>query len=456
MKRLFAAVNYLLCVALIGASLADAKTKTGSTNYWTGWRGADGQGISQETNFPTEWSETKNIQWKTAIPGAGHSSPIVWGNRIFLTSDTEGEVVPGAKATIHMLGKEEFKHPDWAGADKKHTMRVICVDAVTGKILWQQVAYEGTVFDHRHRRNTYASPTAVTDGKLVYAYFGSEGIYAYDFTGRPIWKKSLGGIATLGMGVGTSPVLYENLVILQCDEDSGEKSFIVALDKKTGKEVWRVKRPVEVSWSTPVLVKTATRLELITNGNEFAISYDPKTGKELWRIEGVKSNAIHVPLVGDGLVIVSAGYPEKRTIAIKLGADGDLTKTSNVLWKYEKGTAYCASPILYKGLVYLISDKGILTCVDAQSGKVIYEGGRVPVPASFMASPVAFGDKILITSDDGDTFVVKAGPQHEIIRTNSVGEPVFATPALANGKIYIRGEKHLYCIANKASATAGK
>ncbi len=455
MKRLFAVVSYVLMVTFIFSALAVAKTKTGPSTTWSGWRGADGQGVSQDTNFPTEWSETKNVQWKSAIPGAGHSSPIVWGNRIFLTSDIEGEVVPGAKATIHMMGKDEFKHPDWAGADKKHTMKVLCIDADTGKILWQQTAYEGTVFDHRHRRNTYASPTPVTDGRLVFAYFGSEGLYAYDFKGKQVWKKALGGIATLGMGVGTSPVLYDNLVILQCDEDSGEKSFIAAFDKKTGDEVWRVKRPVEVSWATPTLVKTASRTELITNGNEFTISYDPKTGKELWRSEGVKSNAIHVPLVGDGLIVVSAGYPEKRTIAVKLGADGDLTKTSNILWKYEKGTAYCASPILYKGLVYLISDKGILTCVDAKTGKVIYEGGRVPVPASFMASPVAFDDKILLTSDDGDTFVIKAGSTHEVIRTNTVGEPVFATPALANGKIYIRGEKNLYCISNK-TMSAGK
>src|ERR1044072_62489 len=243
-------------VTFIFSALAIAKTKTGPSTTWSGWRGADGQGVSQDTNFPTEWSDTKNIQWKSAIPGAGHSSPIVWGNRIFLPSDLEGEVVPGAKAAIHMLGKEEFKHPDWAGADKKHTMKVLCIDADTGKILWQQTAYEGTVFDHRHRRNTYASPTPVTDGRLVFAYFGSEGLYAYDFKGKQIWKKSLGGIKTLGMGVGTSPVLYENLVILQCDEDSGEKSFIAAFDKKTGNEVWRVKRDVEVSWSTPALVKT--------------------------------------------------------------------------------------------------------------------------------------------------------------------------------------------------------
>jgi outer membrane protein assembly factor BamB len=179
MKRSFAGISYaLILIFVCSASIAGA---SGKSSNWAQWRGPEGQGISTETAFPTDWSTTKNVQWKTPINGRGHSSPIVWGNRIFLTADVEGEVIPGAKAAVHMMGKEEFKHPDWAGSDRKHTMKVICVDAGTGKVLWEQVAYEGGVFDHRHRKNTYASPTAVTDGKLVFAYFGSEGLYAYDF-----------------------------------------------------------------------------------------------------------------------------------------------------------------------------------------------------------------------------------------------------------------------------------
>jgi outer membrane protein assembly factor BamB len=448
MKRSFAAISYVLIFIFVcSVSFAGA---SGKSSNWAQWRGPEGQGISTDSTLPTDWSTTKNVQWKTAIAGRGHSSPIVWGNRIFVTADIEGDVVPGAKATIHMLGKEEFKHPDWAGADRKHTMKVICVDAGSGKILWEQVAYEGTAFDHRHRKNTYASPTAATDGKYVFAYFGSEGLYAYDFKGKLAWKKSFGGIKTLGMGVGTSPIVYENMVILQCDEDEGKNSFITALDTKTGKELWRTARPVEVSWSTPALVKTPERTEIITNGNEFIISYDPKTGKEIWRCKGVESNAIHVPLIGNGMIYVTAGYPAKRTLAIKLGGNGDLTNTPYMAWKYEKGTAYCASPILYGEYLYLISDKGMLTCLDAKTGELKYEGARVPVPATFMGSPVAFDGKILISSEDGNTFVVKAGPKHEIMKTNSIDEPIYTTPALANGKIYIRGEKNLYCIANGA------
>lgn len=421
-----------------------------SRSNWAQFRGPDGQGISADKNLPTEWSGTKNVLWKVPVEGRGHSSPIIWGNRLFLTTSIEGETLSDAKPYVHILGKDEFKHPDWVAADKKHTFKVICMDSDTGKLLWEKVAYTGKVFDHRHRKSSFASPTPVTDGQYVYAYFGSEGLYCYDFKGNLVWQKNLGGIATLGMGVGTSPVLYENLVILQCDEDTGDKSFIVALDKKTGKEVWRQARKVQVSWGTPSIARTPQRAELITNGNEWIIAYDPASGKELWRCKGVESNAIHTPLIGKDFVIVSAGYPAKRTLAIKLGGSGDVTAT-NILWKYEKGTAYVASPILYNDYLYLITDKGILTCVVPKTGEIKYEGGRVPIPASFMASPVAYNGNILLPSEDGDTFVVKAGTTHEVVRTNSLGEPVYTTPALANDRVYIRGEKNLYCIANSTA-----
>ncbi|MCI0487932.1 MAG: PQQ-binding-like beta-propeller repeat protein [Blastocatellia bacterium] len=449
-KRLSDVPAYLIaaCLLTLPFFFSPATQASGPGANWPQWRGPDGQGISLEKNLPAEWSDTKNVRWKTPIPGRGHSSPIVWDDRIFMTTSIEGETMTREKPIVHMLGDKEFKHPDWAGSNHKQTLKVVCVDAKTGKLLWEQTSFEGITFDHRHRKNTYASPTPVTDGRYVYVSFGSEGVYCYDFKGKLIWKQSLGGIPTLGMGAGTSPVLYKDLVILQCDQHLGENSFIAALDKKTGKEAWRAKRPVQSSWTTPVIVNTATRAELVTNGNEWVISYDPATGKEYWRCQGVKSNAIHTPLVGKDLVIVSAGYPQKRTIAIRLGGSGDLTETPNVLWKYEKGTAYVASPILYGDYVYLISDKGLLTCLDAKTGEVKYEGGRVPVPATFMASPVAFDGKILISSEDGDTFVVKAGATHEILRTNSIGEPIYTSPALAGGKVYIRAEKHLYCIGN--------
>jgi outer membrane protein assembly factor BamB len=225
--------------------------------------------------------------------------------------------------------------------------------------------------------------------------------------------------ANSGMGTGTSPVLHENLVIIQADEEEGQNSSIVAYDKKTGKEVWRTPRKVQISWATPLLVNTGKRTELITSGNEAVISYDPATGKELWRSKGLESNAIPSPVATSAhdMVVVSAGFPAKAAYAVRLGASGEL-KDSDIVWKYAKGTAYVPSPILYGDYIYLLTDKGIMTCLDARTGEVKYEGGRPPVPAAFTASPVAFDGKILLTSEDGDTFVIKAGPAHEVIRTN--------------------------------------
>jgi outer membrane protein assembly factor BamB len=432
----------LALIAFISLSTA------GWAANWPQWRGPDGSGISNEKNLPASWTPTTNIQWKAAIPGRGHSSPIVWGNRVFVTTAIEGDVVQGAKAVKHMNDGKEFLHPDSIGADRKHTFKVIALNRESGKIVWEATAWEGTPYDNRHRKSSYAASTPATDGKMVYAFFGTEGIYAYDFNGKLAWKAQLGNLATVGMGTGTSPILYDNVVIVQCDEDNGEASFIVALDKKTGKEVWRTPRKVQVSWSTPLLVKTSTRSELITSGTETVISYDPATGKELWRHKGVESNAIPSPVANNEMVFLVAGFPAKIAMAIKLGGSGDLTGTPNVPWKYAKGTAYVPSPILYGDYLYLTTDRGILTCIDAKTGEVKYEGGRIPIPATFTASPVAFEGKILMTSEDGDTFIVKAGPKHEVLGTNSVGEPVYASPAIADGRIFIRGEKNLYGIGS--------
>jgi outer membrane protein assembly factor BamB len=313
------------------------------------------------------------------------------------------------------------------------------------------------VYDDRHRKNSYASSTPVTDGKFVYAFFEAEGLYCYDFNGKLIWKTAVGKIAKMGMGPGTSPALYENLLFLQCDQEDGgpDVSFIAAVDKRTGKEAWRVKRDHRKTHATPIVVRAGGRAELIASGAETVISYDPSTGKELWRADGVKGHAIPSAVAGHDMVFVSAGYPSKRAMGIKLGGTGDLTGKSNVAWSYDKGTAYVTSPIFYGDYVYLVSDKGILTCIDARTGEIKYEGGRVPTPASFSASAVAFDGKIFLTSEDGDTFVIKAGPAHEVIRTNSVGEMVLASPAISRGRIFIRGDKHLYCIGESPRKLLG-
>ena len=432
--------------ALLVAAVSASVVTPALAENWPQWRGPGGQGVSREKEVPVEWQPDRNIAWKAALP-SGHSSPIIWNDRLFVTAVIEGEALPGAKAVEHTMGGKPWVHPDSVAADRRHTFKVLALDTRTGKTVWEQTAYEGAVHDARHRRSSFAGPTAATDGRMVYAYFGPEGLYAYDFSGKLMWK-AIEKFPTLGLGTGTSPVLYQNLVIVQRDEDNGERSAIVAYDKQTGREAWRTRRDVQISWATPVLVDVpgpsgTSHAELVTNATEFIIAYDPASGKELWRTKGVDSNAIHTPVVGHGLVIVTAGYPAKKVIAVR---PGEVDPGRRVAWEYSKGTGYVLSNILYGDYLYLLTDNGIVTCLDPKTGEIKYEGGRVPAPSRFMGSPVAFAGYIAMTSEDGDTFMLKAGPTHEIVRTNSVDEPVFSSPAIANGRIYIRGEKHLFAI----------
>jgi outer membrane protein assembly factor BamB len=445
MRRFLALLPVLASAAVLGP-VAPVDVSAVADVNWPQWRGPDGAGVGQGT-FPDTWSATSHIAWKTPIGGRGHSSPVVWGNRIFLTTSIEGAEIPGRKAPDH-LGfdlKPGYFHEDSVGVDYAYTLKVLAVDATTGQPLWDRTVHDGPVYDNRHRKNTYASATVVTDGKMVYASFESEGFYAFDVDGNLKWKVSFGGMAKAGLGPGTSPILFNNTVILQGDQEMGTGSFIVALDRATGKEVWRVGRENRRSWATPLLVQTGGRTELVASGAEAVVAYDPATGKELWRTDGTRSHPIPSFVQGDGLVFATAGSQAKVALAIQPGPAAP-AGGSRVVWRYNKGTAYVPSPIYYNGYLYLMTDSGIVTCLDPKTGALVYEGGRVPVPATFTASPVAFGDKILFTSEDGDTFVVRAGPKHEVIRTNSLEEPVFASPALANGMIFIRGEKHLYAI----------
>jgi outer membrane protein assembly factor BamB len=425
-----------------------AATRTAAVDdNWPQWRGPDGSGVAKGTSYAEEWTLEKNIAWKTPVEGRGHTSPVIWGDRLFITTSIRGE--PSGHSAPDHLGydmKPGYKNPDSEESDHNYTLKVLAFETRTGKPLWAQTAYHGIMWDDRHKKNTYASNTVVTDGTLVYAYFEAPGIYAYDLKGTLVWKMSLGNIAKGGMGPGTSPILFENLLILQIDQEMGAGSAILALDKHTGKQVWRTERHTRRTWGTPLVVKTPGRLELMATGAEMIAGYDPRSGKELWRAKGLGNHPIPSTVQGHGLVFFSAGYPRKRIIAVRPGRDGDITDTDGVAWTYDKGTSYVASPVLHGDYLYSMTDGGILTCLEAATGAVIYEGGRPPVPGSYRSSLVAFGDKILQTSEDGDTFVIKAGPKHEVLRSNSVGEPVWASLAFAQGTIFIRGDKHLFAI----------
>ncbi|HUF46478.1 MAG TPA: PQQ-binding-like beta-propeller repeat protein, partial [Vicinamibacterales bacterium] len=404
-------------VLLVVCALAGAAPPVNED--WMQWRGPGGQGIATGT-FPDQWSPTERVAWKTEIPGRGHSSPIVAANRVFLTTSVQGQQYPGRTAPDH-LGfnlQPGYLHPDSVGVDYAHTLHVLAVDATTGAVLWNREVYSGPVFDNRHRKNTYASSSVVTDGQMVYASFESEGLYAFDLDGNPKWQVSFGGMPKAGLGPGTSPILFEDLLILQGDQEMGTGSFIAGLRRETGEVAWMTFRKNRRSWATPVLVESGGRTELVASGAEAVVAYDPRTGRELWRTEGTVSHPIPSFVYGHGLVFATAGSQRKVALAIRPGASGEIEGT-RVAWRYNKGTAYVPSPILVGDHFYLMTDRGIVSCLDAKTGALVYEGGRVPVPATFTASPVAFGDRILLTSEDGDTFVVKAGPTFEVLRTNS-------------------------------------
>lgn len=426
---------------ILFSTLALAGPDPNVTINWPQWRGAQSTGTAPDKNLPTEWSATKNVAWKTAIPGKGYSSPIVWGNRIFLSTSVDGDVIAGRdKGKTHKMEGKDFIHPDAIGYDHKQTVKILQLDAETGKILWERTIFDGAPFESWNRAGAFASLTQVTDGQYVFTDLGPDGVFAHDFQGKQIWKADPGPQGTFGVGYGASPILYGDLIILQCDDDEGEYSALLALAKKTGKEAWRVKRPTTVGWSSPVVVKRAAGDLLLTSGNEFIIAYDPKTGKEAWRVKGLESNAVATPVWHDDVVYFSSGYPVKKTLAIRM----DKGETQ---WTYTKGTGYIPSEITYGDYLYLITDKGILSCLDAKTGDVKYDNGRPPAPARFSASPVAFGDKVFTTNEDGDTYVIAAGPEYKLLATNSLDEPVLASPAIAGGSLYIRGAKNLYKIS---------
>lgn len=443
----------LLALSLLAAAPAN--------DNWPQWRGPGGNGVATSATLPVTWSSTENVLWKTPIEGRGHSSPVVWGDRIFLTTAIEGEVESGHSPAVHMRDgfydadpskREPYVNPDSIAGDRRHTLKALAIGAGNGERLWERTLWDGPVHDNRHRAGSYASATAVTDGKRVYFWFGSEGLYALDFDGETLWSFDAGDLPHWGLGHGTSPVLFEGRVILLCDHDNGEDSFLVALDAVTGQETWRTPRLGRANWSTPLIAGPAGAEVLVVSGFHWTSAYDPRSGEELWRIPGLLGNVIATPLATDDLAIVSVGYPDKRTYAVRLAARGLLGEADKV-WRYDKGTGYVPSNLLHDGLVYLIDDRGTLTCLDAETGELVYEGGRVPLATRFTASPVAWSDgaraRILLSGQDGDMFVIQAGREHAVLAVNSIGEELIASPAIAGDRLYVRGGRHLFAIGRR-------
>jgi len=427
-----------------------------SAQNWPSFRGPSASGVA-EGKAPTavKWNAAtgENILWKTPLPGVAVSSPIVWGDRVFVSTAVSSDPSSGIRTGL-------YGDVEPAKDVSKHSWKLVALDRRTGKVLWERVAHEGIPKTKRHPKSSQATATPVTDGRHVIVSFGSEGLYAYDVDGKLLWTRDL-GVLNAGWfydpdyewGVGSSPIIWKNLVIVQCDIQ--KNSFIAAFDVTTGQPAWRTAREEIPSWSTPAIFEHDGRAELVTQATTFIRGYNPESGKELWRLGGNSEITIPTPIVGPGVIIVTNGYRGVQPIfAIKPGASGDITlkgdATTNefIAWSTNRGGPYIPTPVIYGDLLYVLAINGVLAAYDVKTGQRVYQE-RVAGGGSFSASPVAADGKLYLTSEDGDVFVVRAGPKYELLGTNPMSQVIMATPAIANGVIFIRGLKDVFAIGQK-------
>ena len=419
---------------------------------WPQFRGPNASGVAEGKGTPTVWniSRSQNVLWKTPVPGLSHASPVIWGNRVFVITAI-GDTNASFKAKDRGIGL--------ADDSVKHTWRIYCLDKQTGRVLWEQTAYEGVPRAKRHIKASQANSTPATDGQYVVALFGSEGLACYDMQGKLIWKQDLGvlnpGLAddpTSEWGHSSSPIIYKNQVIIQAD--GHKQSFLASYDLKTGRQLWRTERGELPSWSTPVVYTGKTRTELIITAGRFVRGYDPQTGKELWRFSERNTEVkMPTPVIAHDLIFITGGYPAGRPIfAVRTGATGDISLKEGeetnqfVAWRQARGSSYTGTPLAYGDYLYISSDNGIFTAYNARTGERVYQER---LPTSFSASPVAADGKIYLASEDGDVFVVRAGPKYELLATNSMGEALMATPAISDGIIFLRSQGHVTAIAER-------
>lgn len=428
----------------------------GAKGSWPSFRGPQASGIAEGQNLPDRWDPKtgENILWRAPIPGLAHSSPVIWGNRIFVTSAVSSDPKASFKPGLYGDG-------DASEDRSRHRWMIYALDKRTGKIIWERVAHEGEPVDKRHIKSTYANSTPATDGRIVVAWFGSQGVCAYDVNGRFLWKVDLGrmnlgayDIPTYEWGPASSPVIWNNLVILQCDTQ--DDSFLLALEAETGEVAWKTEREEIPSWGTPTVALTPAGPELVTNASNYIRGYDPRTGKELWRLGRSSKITAPTPVFADGMFIVASGRaPERPIFAVKAGARGDLTlgegRTASdaVVWSRTGRGSYMPTPLVYKGILYVLANNGILDAYRAQTGEEIYRERLSLVGSGYSASPVAADGKIYLSNEDGEILVVAAGEKFALIATNSMGEMLMATPALSEGVMYVRTAASLFAIGRK-------
>ena len=422
---------------------------------WPSFRGPHAAGIAAKQGLPDTWNVKtgQNILWRTPIPGLAHSSPIVWGDRVFVTTAISSR--PNATFRPGLYGDGD------ASDDRsRHRWMLYAIDKHTGKTLWERVAHEGEPLNKRHIKSTYASSTPATDGRIVVAWFGSQGVYAYDLDGRLRWKVDLGRVdmgaydlPTYEWGPASSPIIWNGLVILQCDTQ--EDSFVVALNADTGETVWKTSRDELPSWSTPTAAMTSTGPELVTNASNYIRGYDVRTGRELWKLGHSSKITAPTPVATDDLFVVASGRaPERPIFVIRAGARGDLTlrdgetRSQSIVWSRTGRGSYMPTPLVYGGLLYVLANNGLLDAYNLTTGSEVYRQRLPEVGSGYSASPVGADGKIYLSNEDGEMLVVAAGPAFKHIATNSMNEPLMATPALSEGVMYVRSSRTLFAIGS--------
>lgn len=416
---------------------------------WPQFRGPDGSGIADRENLPLEWSvvEERNLLWRVPIDGLAHSSPIVWGDRLYLTT----AIADMTTSPTLVLGDSDVAGIDPAQDLVTHRWEILALEKNTGAVLWRKTAHRGIPRLKRHVKASHASATPATDGRRLLALLGTEGLFCFDMEGELRWRTDVGlldvgywGEPEYQWGAASSPLIYENLVIVQNDRQ--KDSFVAAFDLENGKEVWRAPRDEKPAWSTPAIYRGAEGAELVTNGGNWIRANDPRTGKELWRLSHGDLEVITpTPLVAGDRVVVTGGNPTgaQTTFAIRPGARGDAR--ANVLWTAERSSPYTPTPVAYDGILYVIVDNGILSAYDLETGERLYRT-RLEVGAGFSASPIVSDGKVYLPSEDGAVFVVKAGREFQSLARNEMGEPLMASPAVSEGTLYLRGSRHLFAI----------
>ncbi len=457
--------SYLRLAIVLSLSLAAHGRLAQAENDWPQFRGPHSRAVVADSpRLPERWNANEGVAWKTDLPGRGWSSPIVWGDRVFLTTvSSDGPSEEQTKGLY--LGGERPEPPQGV-----HHWRVLGLDLGSGKILWDREVHSGPPQTPIHLKNTYASETPVTDGERVYAYFGGVGVFCLTTDGEPVWSLPLEPLNMAnGWGSGASPVLHADRLYVLADNET--QSFLMAIDKLTGKELWRIDRPEKSGWSTPLVWQNELRTEIIASGSGMVRAYD-LDGHELWHLGDMSHNAIPTPLADEGLLYVAAGHVMgkiKTLAAIRPGAEGDITlepgQSANdfVVWSQPKASAYQPSPVIYQGRVYIVQDGSFFASYDAKTGKPVIARARIPDGRMFTASPWAYNGKVFCLNEDGTTFVIKAGDQFEPLGTNPLAEDdmCLACPAIAGDRLLIRTSARIYSIegirsADQPSSPAGR